>query len=230
VPAGTSPSYRDLHRLACWLLERRDGEHHSASKEFAVWPLLPAAEGLMTWRLHTLDSDGQRAARLRSRLGHGPRLGDVPVDVVDLEDDDVSYERLSHSRPRERWDLQFVSPTYFSRNGRDYLLPDAELLVRTAAYRWNSHSPASLAVGSGAVDHLAGRVVVSAHDIHTVVIPRWHGGGRRGFLGWVQLAVRGSDHEAATLLARLVAFLGYAGAGAGTTHGLGALLVCKSGD
>jgi len=225
-------SFKQLHGLGCRLLDQPgDPQHTAQRKPFALWP--PAVgpdRSTVRWRINLLARDGEAEARLRRTLTGELRLCSTPLRLVGVERDDQPYESLRATGGRWDADLRFLSPTYFSRSGRDYLLPDPQLIVRTLAGRWNEHAGAGLAASVDEVAALTRTVLLKAHDVRTVRIAGKHGRTRTGFVGQVRLGLPRDEREtgtgtAARLLGTLLAFAPYCGLGASTTHGLGAVSV-----
>jgi hypothetical protein len=163
------PSFDDLHRLACWMFEgANSGSHHDQDKPFTVWPVLPSrtAAGMLDLRLNWLpDDDEEIEAAVTARVDQGLRLGEHRLDVVDLT---VDRARLGHLRGLPPlWDCEFafLSPTYFSRSGRDYLLPDPELIARKLVDRWNATSRGceAMMVDPATARALGCRLLMKAH-------------------------------------------------------------------
>lgn len=218
------PSFLDLHQLASWLLEPAgSGAHHDQRKPYSIWPLLPAdAEDLAMWRLNVLDDESDRVDHLLRQLSRRPRLVDRPVEVVDVRVTTTPFADLAEARPVRTADLLFLSPTYFSRSGRDYLLPDPVLILRTLAARWNGYAPERAQIDEPARELLLRQAVLVAHELRTVRVDL-RGGGRTGFVGQVRLGLprRAAQPVSTATLGTLCRFVPFCGIGAMTTHGLG---------
>jgi len=224
--APLQPTYEQLHRLVVWLLEAPNSAGHQAqTKPWSVWPLMPSADvaGAVDLRVNWLPPAQRIPERLSALLAKNPRLGNVALTAVRIDAPaSQPYERLLALPPLARCDLVFLSPTYISRSGRDYLLPDPELLVRRLAARWNEHVGSQrLALVGDDVRKLAGDVICVAHELRTVRITAEEGRERTGFVGQLRLGVRQPGLR--RLFATLCAFAPYTGIGAQTTHGLGAV-------
>ena len=128
-----------LHAAACRLLEPPDADHTAQRKPFAVGA--PVAEqGMASWQLGWLPDPAPPASWPPREL----KLGGSACRVLDAGARHQPFAALAASRPVIRGLLRFVTPTYFSRNGRDVPLPDPVLVLRSLAQRWNrSRWPAS---------------------------------------------------------------------------------------
>src|ERR1022692_1523640 len=129
-------------QLACALCEGGAAAGHlSQDKPFTVWPLRPAAGDTgLDWAL--------RAAWLRP--GPPPaglicpdtlRLGHVTCTVTGTTHRAASHAQLAGGASAEHADLMFLSPTYFSHNGSDVLMPDPRLIVGSWRRSWNASLP-----------------------------------------------------------------------------------------
>lgn len=230
------PTHEDLHRLACRLVEPPSNPaHHQQRKPFTVWPLQVAPEhaGECWLRLNWLPIGGGLGGHLQQALRQRLWLGASQIVPVGFDEDTASYQALRELPPLWQADLRFLSPTYFSRSGRDYLLPDPALIVRSLVARWDEQveeSPA-LAIDGDMARELGRRVILKAHELYTVRVTGADGRPRTGFMGQARLGLRTAERRSAEgvacarLLATVCAFLPYCGLGAQTTHGLGAVAV-----
>src|SRR5207244_3156939 len=108
----------------------------------------------------------------------------VPIEVMQVAEERATYDELSGLGPLWECDFEFLSPTYFSRNGRDYLLPDPELIVHRLVDRWNDHVPdGPLAVDDGMARGLASRIILKSHQLRTVRTQGHGGHCGSGFVG-----------------------------------------------
>ncbi|GAA3732301.1 CRISPR system precrRNA processing endoribonuclease RAMP protein Cas6 [Salinactinospora qingdaonensis] len=217
---GGSVSAARLHGLACALVETPDSEHAGQVKPFsvAVPPACPRGEGM---RIGWLDDT--RLPDAEAWPGRRVWLGAAPVTVGAVERDAVSYADLADAAPASRVRVEFHTPTYVNRAGRQIPLPEPELLLGGLLRRWQHFSPVPVAEATATA--LLERVHIAQHRVRTVAVPM-RGGGRAGFVGH---AVFGVPSKADTVVKRLFAglwrFAEYAGVGAQTTHGLGHVTV-----
>lgn len=205
-----------LHGAACALT----GSHGkgNAGPPFAVGPLHKDEDGLTRWRLGWLAD--YEPPPLPSEIA----FGDVRCPVTSTTVDQIGFAELAGSAPASHARLDIVSPMYFSRNGRDYPLPDPGLMLRSAATRWNHHAPSMLSVPDEALRALTGLVYLADFDGGTVRAPVSATLYQTGFVGHVHLALtRAADQASRVTFAALVRFAAMAGLGAQTTHGFGAV-------
>jgi CRISPR-associated endoribonuclease Cas6 len=230
-----APSTEQVRGLVASLVEpARDPDHCRQVQTFSVWPVRQvAAEGnRLELRLNWLADDDVAESRLAASLAAPQRLGGRALRAIEVAAEVFTYRSMRSLPALWECDFEFVSPTFFSRSGRDYLLPDPDLIVRSLLARWNFHNPlgSALAVEEDAVRGLSGRMVVKRHDIRSVRTQAHAGRGRTGFVGQVRLGLRNADRadlggqDAARLFASACAYASFCGVGAQTTHCCGAVV------
>jgi hypothetical protein len=242
VPADSSSAvdYLDVHRLACYLLEPPEARSHRLQdKPFSVWPPLSVADqplvedsspgfDLISLRFNWLATTPPPVDEVQDRLQRTPHLGThVPLTPLGLEVQELTYGDLCAGTPQMVCDVEFHSPTHFSRNGRRYPLPDPMVVMSGLARRWNVSAGAAdpaLVIPRPAIDSLVAHSVIEACAIHTeVTISPVR---QVGFVGKARFALTPSAKQAdAALFAGLWRFAALAGIGRGTTYGLGAIEV-----
>jgi CRISPR/Cas system endoribonuclease Cas6 (RAMP superfamily) len=119
----------------------------------------------------------------------------------------------------------FASPTYFSQNGLDCVVPDPRLIAGSWRRRWNASLPDgdSLTVGDDAWRATIPVLGLAAFDLKTQTRDSGHGRDRAGFTGSATLRLaKGVPAAARQVLGTLARFAEYCGTGAQTTHGFGA--------
>lgn len=208
-----------LHGLACHLLEGAGADHHRQTKPFSVTPLVEAtgAPRCATFTLGWLDD--RTIPPLEKLVGEPVRLGSQHFTVQDVRGEGAPYAALLSLPTARRAAMDFLSVTYFSRNGRWIPLPDPELVYGSLARRWNAF--ADHPVPDGVLADLLAGVAVSSHDVASA--PVEIGPGHRiGFRGHASFTLpRPNSAAVASAFTALSSFAELAGVGAQTTHGLG---------
>ncbi len=129
----------------------------------------------------------------------------------------------SESAASGRFILRFRSPVSFRRNGKDYPLPEPELVFDSYRRRWNEFGPEALRIGDEWLAWVRECIAISRFDLHTVPM-RFPDGLQIGCVGRVQFEVIGAgarDSAALQILAELVEYAFYCGTGRKTTQGMG---------
>jgi CRISPR-associated endoribonuclease Cas6 len=222
---ATPPFPAHLHAAACGLLEPPDADHTAQRKPFAVGA--PVAEqGLVTWRLGWLPDLALPASWPPQEL----RLGGSICRVLDAQARHQPFAALATSRPVARGLVRFLTPTYFSRNGRDLPLPDPVLVLRSLVQRWNTFAPAGLAIDDALDKALLSAALITDHDVETVRVQVGRDGWQTGFVGDAELALTPTAaSDVGAVFAALLRFATVAGIGARTTFGFGQVRTEPSG-
>jgi CRISPR-associated endoribonuclease Cas6 len=225
---------RDLHRLACYLLEHPGRDAHSdQNKAFSVWPLEIHHDGELVGaqptrvgvRLCQLDDDPLRGEQLQRNLAKQPNLGrEHPLVPLSIEVTEVAAHELVPAVGASAVQVQFLSPTHFSRNGRRYCLPDPVLVWGRVADRWNVHieDVAALRIDDALKRAVAGTITLTHCDIRTVGAPH----RPDGFVGRVDFSLGARpEPQVSQAFTAVWRFTELCGVGALTTQGFGAVEV-----
>jgi hypothetical protein len=219
------PDTRQLHGLVCALFETGPAAHARQDKPFAVWPLSPVTDGpAEEWVLRVAwlpDDSVPDAAQMAGQL----RVGHVRCLVTESTQRRVTHATLAAGPPLSAVAVGFASPTYFSQNGLDCVVPDPRLIAGSWRRRWNASLPDGdpLTVGDDAWRVTIPVLGLAAFDLKTQTRDSGHGRDRAGFTGSATLRLaKGAPPAARQVLGTLARFAGYCGTGAQTTHGFGA--------
>jgi CRISPR-associated endoribonuclease Cas6 len=207
------------------MFEGAEGEHASQVKRFSVWPAIavPAdpTAGLVLRCAWLGDDPPPFDPPVMSRV----RFGGVPCAVVAVEEHKATYAELATSPAADTATLTFHSPTFFSQDGKDVVLPDPRLILGSYRRRWNDTLAAGsvLRVGDEVWKQLHHAAGLSAFELRTAQMDSGYGRSRVGFVGTAALRLgREASAQVRGVFAALVRFAAYAGTGAQTTHGFGA--------
>lgn len=151
-------------------------------------------------------------------------------EIVNREDETSSYEQLytrlvaNEPEPLRRFELQFITPTAFSRTGNHLPLPLPELMFRSWLERWN-HFCAIYLGSDELIAYLSQAIAIRHHRITTrsFTLPR---GYVNGFIGNVSLQIaQRADPLLAYIANLLVQYAQFAGTGIKTRLGMGKTVV-----
>jgi hypothetical protein len=213
---------RQLHGLACALF----GGHSGQDNVFSVWPLRPVPAGPADewlWQAAWLPDGSVPAGAVTADL---LRVGHVSCAVTESTQRRVTHAALAAGPAADEVEVSFGSPTYFSQNGAEVLVPDPRLIAGSWRRRWNSSLPPDgdqLAIGEDVWRDTHRALQLAAFELRTERRDTGYGRDRAGFTGTAALRL-GRDAPAAVrqVLGTLARFAGYCGTGAKTTHGFGA--------
>lgn len=211
VPAGVTVYPARLHGAACAVL----GLHEPV---FSVSPMA-ATPGGARWRIGWLPD---RPPELD--VSGGVRIGPDMCPVVRRDVRHVPFAELAAAPAIRAVELQLTSPLWFSRNGRDYALPDPVLVVDSLIRRWNDNAPVEFGIDRELRERLRATVYLTDMDGRTERGQVSATMYQIGFVGYLRLALtRVAAPETEQVLAALMQFAAIAGIGAQTTHGFGAV-------
>jgi CRISPR-associated endoribonuclease Cas6 len=219
--APSVPEPFHVHAVASTLMAESDEQHQANDKAWSIAP--PVVRGdrlylLLNWLPDSPAPDFQPICEA------GLRLGRSIYGVEEIAARRVPFALLG-ADPSPELEIRFMTPTWFTRNGGEYALPDPSLVFRRLSERWAALCPE----GDDLDPELADEVV------HAARITRFEGysapfeSGRArktGFLGWARYQLpRSSPPDAASALTRLGRFAAFSGVGAMTTYGAGHVVV-----
>ena len=220
------PDTKQLHGLACALFEGAVDGHQGGHKPFAVWPLCPCGPpGEWVWRAAWLPDSAPPARAVTADV---LRVGHVACSAVESSQRRVTHAQLAGGAPLTVAAVTFGSPTYFSQNGADTVIPDPRLIVGSWRRRWNASLSAGdpLAIGDEEWTAAHRLLALASYELRTERRDTGHGRDRPGRPGTATLRLaRGAPAAARRMFGMLARFAMYCGTGAQTTHGFGATTV-----
>jgi CRISPR-associated endoribonuclease Cas6 len=221
------PSPFHLHGIvSTWLdpakpdpgqMDTGDG-HHDGDKPWAAsWHTVPGGMRITVRTLtDTAEQQMRRAIRRGAKAMLGPFDAAVRADPVLLNS--ISWDELRATQPRQRWNLEFVTPVTFRAGRRFRPTPHPRSVFDGLRACWNRWAPDPMVVDLddyGVIDEdIRGRSVpfeLKRRPGNAVVVS--------GFLG--ELAVACQDPAKRPAVSALAALAAFSGAGAWTTKGLG---------
>jgi CRISPR-associated endoribonuclease Cas6 len=222
------PDTRQLHGLACALFEGASENHFGPDKPFAVWPLSPASPDSgddWQWRAAWLPAALPPATALAPEK---LRLGHVTCLVTEARHRAASHAQLAAGPPLAAATVEFCSPTYFTQNGTDVVLPDPRLITGSWRRRWNASLPEgdALAVDEAAWRETHRMLRLAEFSLRTQQRDSGRGYDRAGITGSATLRLaKEASGVARNVLGRLARYAEFCGTGAQTTHGFGATVL-----
>ena len=154
------------------------------------------------------------------------RLGPSRCSVTSVDVTEVAFERLA-SHPADEVGLEFLTPTWTSRDSHATPFPDPVVVFTRLIARWNRYAPPPACIG----------VDMRRNLLDTLELRAWSGetwrfdlgrGARTGFVGRAVVGVTETGTRMpAWLLGALSGFAELAGVGAQTTFGAGRVRVVR---
>ncbi|WP_433678312.1 CRISPR system precrRNA processing endoribonuclease RAMP protein Cas6 [Nocardia sp. CA-119907] len=216
IPPGLDIYPARLHGAACALFEQPDTHHTAQTKPFTASPLLTTAHGAR-WKLGWLHETPPPP------IPTTIRFGDITYPVLDHTLTHRTYAQLATTAaPIKTAEFHITSPMYFSRNGRDYPLPDPVLIITKLADRWNHHAPPHTQLTDTNTRNLNQHIYLAGLDGHTVQARATYTSQQTGFLGTFTLALPNTaPTDTYHTLTALTHYAEITGIGAQTTRGYG---------
>ncbi len=216
---------RELHYLACTLLEAGDAEarHVGQDKPFAIWPLQPGASSAQ-WVLRVSWLRPDQPAPVVLTLDK-VRVGQVDCVVTEIMSRAASHAQLAAGPVLVDAEVVFCSPTYFSHNGGTLLTPDPRRMAESWRRGWNAWLPeaSELRISDETFQEVSRTVELAGFELRTASADSGYGREQAGFVGSVRLRLgRKAGVGARAAFSALVRFAEFSGTGAQTTHGFGA--------
>jgi CRISPR-associated endoribonuclease Cas6 len=203
-----------LHGAACAWFEHQDSDH-SQRKTFSVGPLTGNATE-SRWTLGWLGDANPPPVPDKVTFGESMAV------VVDSTVTPIRFAQLASAPPAALIDFEIVSPMFFSRNGRDYPLPDPVLVTGSLAASWNRHAK-QVQIGAELLEELARCVYLADMDGYTARAPVSYSVKQVGYIGTFTIGLTAvASHECRSVLAALARFAPVSGVGASTARGFGA--------
>lgn len=182
----------------------------------------PAPGGVLaaSWRLGWLDDAAAPPGWPPAEV----RFGSQVRAVLGAELHRRSYAELAQGVPARHVRLTMTTPTFFARDGRDLPLPDPALMLRGLLAGWNSYAPGPLRIGPHDARALVDAVYLDGMWGASADVELGHGLRQTGFVGQAELRLLTATSDyIATMFTALARFAAYAGLGARTAHGFGAV-------
>ncbi|WP_429726103.1 CRISPR system precrRNA processing endoribonuclease RAMP protein Cas6 [Aeromicrobium duanguangcaii] len=240
---------RHLHAAVSWLV---DEDHQAPEKPWSVLPPRRSPLGGTVVEIATLDEGAGRRLLDRARAGHGLRLGDyhLRLEQPPVPLDEARFLPTWRSSGADRWTLTFRSPTAISAQKKYSPWLDPSSVIRSLLLRWNAlYSPEHHLVIPE--PRILSRVSVTAFSGETVDAIMYEGHHSRtgsnknpyrgakaalvephqpridqAFVG--SMTYTCNDSHLAPLVELLFSWAPFAGIGARTTRGFGAVTVNAS--
>lgn len=210
------PAPLHLHALVSTLLSENDDEHRANEKPWSAAPSAVQGDRLYL----TLNWLSDNASPDFAPLQEGVRLGSRFYAVEEITLRQIPYGLLGMDAA-PGVEVQFVSPTWFTRGGGEYALPDPYLVFRRLSDRWEALCPPEEQLDPDALDEVLDTVRITRFD--GCSRPFEAGRARKtGFVGWARYQLPGkASSQAASAMTSLARFAAFAGVGAMTTYGAG---------
>ena len=148
---------------------------------------------------------------------------DLEINVKSFSIQKKSYEDL-FLEATERKRIKLISPTSFKSDGITHIFPNISTLISGVITKINQHSETTVLEDKKIVDELLEKVYIKDYNLKTKVF-HLEGIKIKGFIGTMDLAIKGEDRALANILNFLILISEYTGLGIKTSLGMGGVKV-----
>lgn len=233
TPVSQGIGFKDLHRLACFLMEESGTEaHDQQNKTFTIWPLLLDEDDdrKVEITIHSLTDnpliEDQIHVRMIGYNNKKPNLGPrLPLQHNTITMEMHTWSELLATAPQSSVSVELLSPMFYSRSGEAYPLPDPILVHRQLARRWNECVPSDrMRISDELSRELNSLISIRELELSSVSLPELQ--HRMACTGQFSFILKKSAeiiHK--EWFSTLWQFAQFSGLGAMTTQGLGAIAI-----
>ena len=148
---------------------------------------------------------------------------DLEINVKSFSIQKKSYEDL-FLECTERKRIRLISPTSFKSNGVTHIFPNISTLISGVIEKINQHSDSTELKDKKIIEELLEKVYIKDYNLRTKIF-HLEGVKIKGFMGTMDLAIRGEDNSLNNVLNFLILMSEYTGLGIKTSLGMGGIKV-----
>ena len=148
---------------------------------------------------------------------------DLEINVKSFSIQKKSYEDL-FLEATERKRIKLISPTSFKSEGVTHIFPNISTLISGVITKINQHSETTELKDKKIVDELLEKVYIKDYNLRTKIF-HLESIKIKGFIGTMDLAIKGEDRSLINILNFLILMSEYTGLGIKTSLGMGGVKV-----
>ena len=148
---------------------------------------------------------------------------DLEINVKSFSIQKKTYEDL-FLEATERKRIRLISPTSFKSDGITHIFPNISTLISGVIAKINQHSETAELEDKKIVDELLEKVYIKDYNLRTKIF-HLESIKIKGFIGTMDLAIKGEDRTLANILNFLIFMSEYTGLGIKTSLGMGGVKV-----
>ena len=148
---------------------------------------------------------------------------DLEINVKSFSIQKKSYEDL-FLEATERKRIKLMSPTSFKSDGITHIFPNISTLISGVIAKINQHSETAELEDKKIVNELLEKVYIKDYNLRTKIF-HLESIKIKGFIGTMDLAIKGEDRTLANILNFLILMSEYTGLGIKTSLGMGGVKV-----
>lgn len=201
--------------------------HYNTTNPFTSCIFKDTKEDKFFWRVTTFSQKAYDMLMSYFSKGIPEKIylknKDLEINVKSFSIQKKSYEDL-FLEATERKRIKLISPTSFKSDGITHIFPNISTLISGVIAKINQHSETAELEDKKIVSELLEKVYIKDYNLRTKIF-HLESIKIKGFIGTMDLAIKGEDRTLANILNFLILMSEYTGLGIKTSLGMGGVKV-----
>ena len=201
--------------------------HYNTTNPFTSCIFKDTKEDKFFWRVTTFSQKAYDMLMSYFSKGIPEKIylknKDLEINVKSFSIQKKSYEDL-FLEATERKRIKLISPTSFKSDGIIHIFPNISTLISGVIAKINQHSETAELEDKKIVNALLEKVYIKGYNLRTKIF-HLESIKIKGFIGTMDLAIKGEDRTLANILNFLILMSEYTGLGIKTSLGMGGVKV-----
>ena len=201
--------------------------HYNTTNPFTSCIFKDTKEDKFFWRVTTFSQKAYDMLMSYFSKGIPEKIylknKDLEINVKSFSIQKKSYEDL-FLEATERKRIKLMSPTSFKSDGITHIFPNISTLISGVIAKINQHSETAELEDKKIVNELLEKVYIKDYNLRTKIF-HLESIKIKGFIGTMDLAIKGEDRTLANILNFLIFMSEYTGLGIKTSLGMGGVKV-----
>lgn len=201
--------------------------HYNTTNPFTSCIFKDTKEDKFFWRVTTFSQKAYDMLMSYFSKGIPEKIylknKDLEINVKSFSIQKKSYEDL-FLETTERKRIKLMSPTSFKSDGITHIFPNISTLISGVIAKINQHSETAELEDKKIVNELLEKVYIKDYNLRTKIF-HLESIKIKGFIGTMDLAIKGEDRTLANILNFLILMSEYTGLGIKTSLGMGGVKV-----
>ena len=201
--------------------------HYNTTNPFTSCIFKDTKEDKFFWRVTTFSQKAYDMLMSYFSKGIPEKIylknKDLEINVKSFSIQKKSYEDL-FLEATERKRIRLISPTSFKSDGITHIFPNISTLISGVIAKINQHSETAELEDKKIVNELLEKVYIKDYNLRTKIF-HLESIKIKGFIGTMDLAIKGEDRTLINILNFLILMSEYTGLGIKTSLGMGGVKV-----
>ena len=201
--------------------------HYNTTNPFTSCIFKDTKEDKFFWRVTTFSQKAYDMLMSYFSKGIPEKIylknKDLEINVKSFSIQKKSYENL-FLEATERKRIKLISPTSFKSDGITHIFPNISTLISGVIAKINQHSETAELEDKKIVNELLEKVYIKDYNLRTKIF-HLESIKIKGFIGTMDLAIKGEDRTLINILNFLILMSEYTGLGIKTSLGMGGVKV-----